>query len=429
VEDNEKPLTTGEIKKILKDLADHGLKLVEFSGGEPLLAKDIMELIDYACALDLEISLVSNGTLFTDELCKRIKHAVKHVHITLRGYDAATHDGVTGVKGSYVSFIKNMKWLNQNNIAVGILFAPTYSTYRHVYQAIRDLITREGVILNNLLVNRIKIRDSSNNVEEKEKSVIDTIGDFEIVFEQLHRLHAEFGLFIEIEAFPLCEVNPKYHKYITKCNTGLTHAGVDNKGNLKLCPVSNERLGNLRDRSIKELWQNHANARYFRSMAWMDDRCRNCDLLEECAGGCWASYPEVSVPKPDYFLRTRRYRDDYIPKLIGEVILKRENSTSILMVKRRVPRPDPVKQVYGESENLVLSEFERLLIDSIDNRKSFLDIKREILAKLPADQLDRNRIEKGISDTIKQFITFGVIESNKPEDYVFDRSVYKAEQR
>ena len=56
-------LTLKEIKKLLDDLYDAGTINIEFSGGEPLLKKAFIEILEIAQSADLTISICSNGLL------------------------------------------------------------------------------------------------------------------------------------------------------------------------------------------------------------------------------------------------------------------------------------------------------------------------------------------------------------------------------
>jgi MoaA/NifB/PqqE/SkfB family radical SAM enzyme len=56
-------LTLEDIKKLFADLYDAGTINIEFSGGEPLLRHDFMEMLNIAQSSDLAISICSNGLL------------------------------------------------------------------------------------------------------------------------------------------------------------------------------------------------------------------------------------------------------------------------------------------------------------------------------------------------------------------------------
>jgi len=58
-------LTTGQGKALLDDLAAFGVPVVLFSGGEPLVRKDLPELAAYAVAKGMRAVISTNGTLIT----------------------------------------------------------------------------------------------------------------------------------------------------------------------------------------------------------------------------------------------------------------------------------------------------------------------------------------------------------------------------
>lgn len=373
-----KGLTTEQIKEILDDMAVSGVKVVEFSGGEPLVDKDILDIIRYAKKLNLEVSFVSNGTLFTDEICQELKPLVKHVNITLRGCDEQTHDKVTGVAGSYKRTIENIKRLNRFDIGVGVLLDPTYLNYNKIYDYISGLIKKEQIQLKSIFMNRINIRNVANQGDAKEQYCLQTIQEYEHVFEQLDRIYKEYNVFIEIEAFPICQVKQKYHKYITRCNYGLSNASIDYEGNLKMCPVSNKVVGNLLEHGIKELWNNSDVTRKFRNLSWLNEKCSKCQDFEKCGGGCYTSKPETMTYQDDYFNKDKIFGDADILKMEESVIVKDMGTYGMFFYTRVVPRLLPVKKYHAEPDVLEISGDEYSIMKEIDSHKSVKQIRDKL---------------------------------------------------
>ncbi len=379
-----KPITVEQIKAILLDMAQSGVALVEFSGGEPLVVKDFINIVKYARSLGLTVSFVSNGTLFTEQICQELQGLLNHVNITLRGYNEESHDKVTGIKGSYRKTLNSIKLLNKYDIGVGILLDPTYLNYQHISEYISDLFINEKIHLKSLFLNRINVRNKENQGEAKDEYCLRSVQEYEQVFEQLEWLHEKFGLFVEFEIFPLCEVDPKYHKLLTRCNYGLTHASIDCEGNLKMCPVSSQTLGSLLTHSIKELWSDSEVAKDFRSLKWADTKCKSCRSFEKCGGGCWNSQPETLTYQKDYFFRDIRFDESFIPQLKTKIIFKENDGYHILLFERRVPRPLPVKSFYKERDILKISDFEKKVIKSIDGLKTVDEIRSRLQSALDA---------------------------------------------
>jgi radical SAM protein with 4Fe4S-binding SPASM domain len=90
-------------KGVIEDYAALGGAAIRFTGGEPLLHSDWLELLGFAGATGLKVLLQSNGTLFDDDSVANLRglglHALQ-IQISLDGATAAVHDRVRGA-GSF----------------------------------------------------------------------------------------------------------------------------------------------------------------------------------------------------------------------------------------------------------------------------------------------------------------------------------------
>ncbi|MCK5672667.1 MAG: radical SAM protein, partial [Spirochaetales bacterium] len=85
-------LTTEEGKAFIDDLAQYGSPVLLFSGGEPLMREDLLELIAHARTKGMRAVISTNGTLITRELAKKFKDLdLSYVGISLDGLQE-THD-------------------------------------------------------------------------------------------------------------------------------------------------------------------------------------------------------------------------------------------------------------------------------------------------------------------------------------------------
>jgi MoaA/NifB/PqqE/SkfB family radical SAM enzyme len=93
---------TARMKGILDAFAALGISGVGFTGGEPLIRKDIFELLAYTKKLGMISHLNTNGSLVTDQVAEKIiATKVDSVNISLDGASAATHDAIRGVRGAF----------------------------------------------------------------------------------------------------------------------------------------------------------------------------------------------------------------------------------------------------------------------------------------------------------------------------------------
>lgn len=75
---------------------------VTLSGGEPLLHKDILGFLKKCRKLELSVNVLSNLTLLTDDIISEMKkNSLLSVQVSLYSMDAAVHDSITKLNGSF----------------------------------------------------------------------------------------------------------------------------------------------------------------------------------------------------------------------------------------------------------------------------------------------------------------------------------------
>ncbi len=115
-------LSTAEGKALIEDLADFGVPVILFSGGEPLMRPDILELIASARKRGVRSVLSTNGTLITPELARELKRLeLSYVGISLDGLER-THDRFRGVKGAFRQAMAGLQVCQNAGIKVGLRF-------------------------------------------------------------------------------------------------------------------------------------------------------------------------------------------------------------------------------------------------------------------------------------------------------------------
>ena len=101
----EEELSTEEGKKLLSEIAKAGFKIMIFSGGEPLMRPDILELVKYASDLHMIPVFGTNGTLITLDMAKKLKEAgARAMGISLDSLDPKKHDTFRSFPGGWGSY-------------------------------------------------------------------------------------------------------------------------------------------------------------------------------------------------------------------------------------------------------------------------------------------------------------------------------------
>lgn len=113
---NIKGLSANYIRKIIDNVVQLGIKNFRFTGGEPLLRKDIFELINYAKKKGLYIILNTNASLVTARVAEKLKNIVDNVLIPVEDYQDKQESGITGYPDSLKKKIEAIQFLKEKNI-------------------------------------------------------------------------------------------------------------------------------------------------------------------------------------------------------------------------------------------------------------------------------------------------------------------------
>jgi 12,18-didecarboxysiroheme deacetylase len=115
-------LTTKQGLALIDDLAGFGVPVILFSGGEPLVRKDLPELADYAVKKGMRAVISTNGTLITAETARTLKDiGLSYVGISLDGMEKI-NDRFRGVKGAFKSALEGIENCQSVGIKVGLRF-------------------------------------------------------------------------------------------------------------------------------------------------------------------------------------------------------------------------------------------------------------------------------------------------------------------
>ena len=94
-------------KTILRRIYDSGVCGIAFEGGEPLLRKNLVEILDYSRSLPLQTSLITNGTLLESKIDEIAPYINGGIYVSLDGIDK-THDAIRGVSGCFKKAIEGI---------------------------------------------------------------------------------------------------------------------------------------------------------------------------------------------------------------------------------------------------------------------------------------------------------------------------------
>lgn len=296
-----KELTTKNFKKVISLIRKEAqVPSISFTGGEPLLRKDLPELITHAKSLKMWTNLITNATLLTKPLAQRLKQArLDSAQISLEAGNASQHDEITGVFGSFKKTLHGLELLRKAGIAVHT--NTTISSFnKNNLREIVDLTRALG--LNKLSMNMLMPQGSALQHIENLFITYTEIG--KIVLDMLAYAQSKNIQFLWYSPTPACIFNPIVHglgnKACAACDGLLSITPI---GDILPCSSYPKTLANILaiKGKFSETWES-AEFRFFQEKKFAHDQCQACEHLALCNGGCplywqYAGFQELTQLK------------------------------------------------------------------------------------------------------------------------------------
>ncbi len=137
-------LTTAAARRMIDDLAGMGTSVLLFSGGEPLMRQDIVELIAHANGAALRAVLSTNGVLLTEATAEKLRAAgLAYAGVSLDGI-GPVNDSFRGRDGAFSEALTGIRHCRAAGIKVGLRFTMTADNVDQI-PAIFDLLVAEQI--------------------------------------------------------------------------------------------------------------------------------------------------------------------------------------------------------------------------------------------------------------------------------------------
>lgn len=275
-------LSTQEAITLIDQLADAGLLVLGFSGGEPLLRKDWPILVGHAVRKGLSVNIGTNGSCITNKTARQLKDlGVSSVTISLDSHLAHVHDAFRTLDGLYEKSVKAIALLSSMGVRVVVGFTPTRRNWTHGRQVV-ELAHELGAGAVNL-----------------SEYVPAGRGDISLALtpEELRGMLQQWILWREefIDRITIiwhdCRVGmlvpEKDKRDYVGCGAGRLLARILPDGAITPCVFLPTRIGKFPEASFEDIWKKPGLLSKFRDRATITGNCGECDHLFTC-GGCRA---------------------------------------------------------------------------------------------------------------------------------------------
>jgi pyrroloquinoline quinone biosynthesis protein E len=276
-------LSTSEWKRLIDEAAALGVLHIYFSGGEPMLRRDIAELVAHAHEAGLYSNMITSGVGFQPAVLEAVAEAgLDHIQLSVQGVDAETCDRVSGYEGASIR-----KHAIAADIArLGLRLTVNAVVHRENVHQIPDLVRlaedwgAARVEIAHVqyygwgLVNRARLMPTRQQVEKAMADVDEA------------RSRTAGRLVID------CVLPDYYARYPKACmgGWGARLMNITPAGRALPCHAAETipelTFDNVRDASLSDIWYRGVAFNAFRGTDWMKEPCRSCARKDLDFGGC-----------------------------------------------------------------------------------------------------------------------------------------------
>lgn len=276
-------LTTAEWMRVIDELAEIGVLQIHFSGGEPTVRKDLVELVAHATRAGLYSNLITSAVMLSRERLAALSDAgLSHVQISFQGAEPVVADRVGGFRNGHEKKLEAARWTRELGLPLTVN-AVMHRQNLHQLGAMIELAVA-------LDADRLEVA----NVQyygwalKNRKALIPTRRQLEETTRLVEEARERLAGVLVIDY-----VIPDYYALRPKqCMGGWGRQFFNIAPSGKVLPchaaetITGLRFESVRDRPLDWIWHNSEAFNRYRGTDWMPEPCRSCAHKEEDFGGC-----------------------------------------------------------------------------------------------------------------------------------------------
>ena len=265
-------LTTVEGLALIDSIATFHPLLV-FTGGEPLLRRDLETLIEHASRSGVRAALATNGLLIDERKARKLKErGLSAVSISIDSADAEVHDAARGTNGAYNSALRAIKAMAKARVSVQVNTTVTKANVGTL-QAINDVVRASGAHAWHVF---FLVPTGRGNIAD----LVPTLDYYEALnwLEALDKAHNGFPI------RPTCAPQYRLREGRKGCLAGVSYAFVSCDGTVQPCGYLPLDAGNVRRQGFAEIWQYSPLFKMLRTQSQWRSACAACAYGTTCRG-------------------------------------------------------------------------------------------------------------------------------------------------
>ncbi len=288
-------LGTEECYKVIDEIVAFAPEcLTILTGGEPLLRRDILDIVARAAERGLWVVVGTNGVKVTENVARRLSEAgARGLSLSLDALDAERHDRFRMVRGAWQNTVDGAGILNRT----GLPFIVQTTAGSHNIDELDAIADFAYERLNAKVWNLYFLVPTGRGQFVSDM----TPSQYDEVLQALHRIQGRYQkrMLVNAKCAPhyiktvLESPDPESHPIRTYsggaggCPAGTHYLGIRPNGDVTPCPYLPVFAGSIRRTSLTEIWSTSALFNDIRRRTALGGRCGECEMNAQC-GGCRA---------------------------------------------------------------------------------------------------------------------------------------------
>ncbi|MCP2521086.1 radical SAM protein, partial [SCandidatus Aminicenantes bacterium Aminicenantia_JdfR_composite] len=274
-----KELSTKDWIKIYDIIWKIGVPQIVFTGGEPTLREDLIELVGEA--EEFVTGLITNG-IELERLAEPLRNAsLDYIQVTIESHNPEIHDKMVGFKGAFESTLAGIK----KALSLEMQVITNTTLTKENAHTFPDLI-KYGKELGLKYMACNTIICSGKGIKYKREKELPPQELEEILMRALE-LADKLGIQLQWYS-PTCYLflDPiKLGFGMKQCSAASHNMTIQPDGTVLPCQSWFEPIGNILEDKWKDIWR-HPVAKKLRNHEFLKEECKNCEYLSACRGAC-----------------------------------------------------------------------------------------------------------------------------------------------
>ncbi len=284
-------MSTAEVCALLDNIADmDDGTLVVLTGGEPLVRRDIEQIIQHGSDKQLAMVLGTNGALLTRARVRSLKAAgLMGAGISVDSLDPAFHDQFRGQKGSWQKTMNGIEHCREAGLDFQLHFSITEGNARELQDMIDFARLSEARVLNIFFLVCTGRGESFSDIspqqyEQSLQQIIEAQSQYDDLI--IRARCAPHFKRVAHQLAPDSPLNQISGREGDGCIAGIHYARITHDGEVTACPYIDKSVGQIREQSFSQIWHSAEDFQALRAPK-LNGRCGRCEYQQLC-GGCRA---------------------------------------------------------------------------------------------------------------------------------------------